>query len=86
MARPIVAGLLAAALLIGGAAHARAQRTSADYTEPYQRRAFAIYKTIVEMRTAEGQGRVPAMAAYLADQFRQGGLVTPSRCGDVVVV
>lgn len=76
MARPIVVGVLAAALLIGGAAHARAQRTSADYTEPYQRRAFAIYKTIVEMRTAEGQGRVPAMAAYLADQFRQGGFPT----------
>ena len=73
MSRLIVTGLLCVALTLASAPLALAQRTSADYTEPYQRKAFEIYRTIVGMRTAEAQGKVPAMAEYLAEQFRQGG-------------
>ena len=50
-----------------------AQDASADYTLPHQRKALEIYRTIVGFRTAAGQGQVPKMAEYLADQFRQGG-------------
>ena len=62
-----------AALLGALAAPAAAQPTAASYTQPYQRKAFEIYRTIVGMRTAAGQGMVPAMAEYLAGQFRAGG-------------
>lgn len=50
-----------------------AQDASAGYTQPYQRKALEIYRTIIGFRTAAGHGQVPALAAYLADQFRQGG-------------
>lgn len=50
-----------------------AQDSSAAYTEPYQRKALEIYRHIVGIRSAEGQGRVPEVARYLADQLRQGG-------------
>ncbi len=52
---------------------AGAQHSSADYTQPFQRKALEIYRSIVAMRTAAGQGKVPAMAEYLAEQFREGG-------------
>jgi acetylornithine deacetylase/succinyl-diaminopimelate desuccinylase-like protein len=70
------------ALVAGPAVPAAAQGTSAGYTQPYQRKALDVYRTIVGMRTAAGQGKVPAMAAYLADQFRQGGFPA----GDVHVL
>lgn len=50
-----------------------AQDSSADYTEPYQRKALEVYRTIIGYRTAAGHGQVPAMARYLAEQFRRGG-------------
>lgn len=50
-----------------------AQTSSAEYTEPHQQQALALYRTIIGMRTAEGQEMVPTMAAYLADQFRAAG-------------
>ncbi|WP_419935893.1 hypothetical protein [Candidatus Palauibacter sp.] len=50
-----------------------AQDASADYTEPYQRQAFEIYRTAIGFRTAAGHGQVPALARYLADEFRAGG-------------
>jgi carboxypeptidase PM20D1 len=65
--------LAAAALVLGCPWAAAAQDSSADYTEPYQRRAVEIYRTLIGMRTAAGHGQVPAAAAYLADVFRQGG-------------
>ncbi|MEJ2204656.1 MAG: M20/M25/M40 family metallo-hydrolase [Gemmatimonadota bacterium] len=61
------------ALAIGLPAVLSAQDSSADYMEPYQRRALEIYRTLVGMRTAASHGQVPAAAAYLADVFRQGG-------------
>jgi acetylornithine deacetylase/succinyl-diaminopimelate desuccinylase-like protein len=49
------------------------QDSSSDYTEPYQREALDIYRTIIGYRTAAGHGQVPAVANYLADRFREGG-------------
>jgi acetylornithine deacetylase/succinyl-diaminopimelate desuccinylase-like protein len=50
-----------------------AQGTSAAYTEPYQRRALEIFRTSIGYRTAASHGQVPALAAYLADRFRESG-------------
>ena len=52
---------------------AEAQDRSADYTEQYQQRALEIYRTSIAYRTAASHGQVPALASYLADQFRAGG-------------
>jgi carboxypeptidase PM20D1 len=67
-----------AAVLAVATAHASlsAQDSSADYTQPYQQKALEIYRHIVGIRSAEGQGKVPEVAQYLADQFRQGGFPT----------
>jgi carboxypeptidase PM20D1 len=66
------AALCLVSFAVFGAAPA-AQDASAGYTQPYQRKALEIYRTIIGFRTAEGHGQVPAMANYLADQFRQSG-------------
>ena len=68
-------GLVAAVLLSGVLSGAQAQTPdeSSYYTEPYQEKALEIYRQIVGWRTAKGHGQVPEMAAYLADQFRDGG-------------
>ncbi|MEZ4417254.1 MAG: M20/M25/M40 family metallo-hydrolase [Gemmatimonadota bacterium] len=50
-----------------------AQESSADYQAPYQQQALEILRTIVGVRSAEGFGRVPEVAEYLAGQFRAGG-------------
>ncbi|MFK7916050.1 MAG: M20/M25/M40 family metallo-hydrolase [Pseudomonadales bacterium] len=49
------------------------ERTSADYKEPYQQQALAIYRQLISYRSAAGHGKVPAVAEFLAEQFRQGG-------------
>ena len=48
--------LLLLALLVA-ALPAAAQTRSADYTEPHQRQALELYRTLVETRTAAGHGR-----------------------------
>jgi len=50
-----------------------AQDSSAAYTEPYQQQALDIYRTIIGYRSSATHGRVPEVAAYLADQFKAGG-------------
>ncbi len=50
-----------------------AQDRSVDYIEQYQERALEIYRTSIAYRTAASHGQVPALASYLADQFRAGG-------------
>ena len=50
-----------------------AQDSSSDYTAPYQRKALDVYRTAIGYRTAATHGQVPALAEYLADQFRSGG-------------
>ncbi len=64
---------ITAVVLLFAPCVASAQDSSADYTEPYQQRALEIYRTIIGYRTAAGHGQVPAVANYLADQFRAGG-------------
>lgn len=71
MRRTLAAFLCLLALTL--AAPVVAQDASADYTQPHQRKALEIYRTIVGFRTAAGHGQVPKMADYLAGQFRQGG-------------
>ena len=61
----------AAALLLPGPL--LAQDSSADYREPYQQQALEIYRTLIGYRTAASYGQVPAVASFLADQFRAGG-------------
>jgi carboxypeptidase PM20D1 len=46
---------------------------SADINMPFGQKAFEIYKTSVEMRTADGQHQVPVLARYLASEFKKGG-------------
>ncbi|WP_425154644.1 M20/M25/M40 family metallo-hydrolase [Candidatus Palauibacter sp.] len=71
-----VAVALATAAAPPAAPGLAAQDASADYTEPYQRQAFEIYRTAIGFRTAAGHGQVPALARYLAGEFRAGGFPT----------
>jgi acetylornithine deacetylase/succinyl-diaminopimelate desuccinylase-like protein len=41
---------------------------------PHEAQARTIYERIISFRTAEGQGQVPAMAQYLADTLKAGGV------------
>lgn len=52
---------------------AAAQDSSADYTGDYQLDALAMFREVVAMRTAEGHGKVPEMAAYLQQAFLDAG-------------
>lgn len=67
MIRTIIAAATAAAVLLGVAAGASRQLTANEA------KALEIYRTIIGMRTAKGQGNVPAMAAYLAGEFKAAG-------------
>jgi acetylornithine deacetylase/succinyl-diaminopimelate desuccinylase-like protein len=40
---------------------------------PFGNKAFEIYKTAVELRTAKGHNQVPKLANYLASEFQKGG-------------
>ena len=55
------------------AMQAHAQDSSAGYTSDYQRAALAMFRDLIAMRTAEGHGKVPAMAAYLEQEFLAAG-------------
>lgn len=46
---------------------------AAPAPEAVRSQARDIFKQVVAFRTSEGLGQVPAMANYLADQFRQAG-------------
>jgi carboxypeptidase PM20D1 len=63
---------LAAASCVAATA-AVAQNRSVDYAEPYQRHALEIFRASIAFRSATPHGQVPALADYLADQFRDGG-------------
>jgi len=52
---------------------AYSQSSSADYTADYQKTALEIYRHIISIRSAAGHGKVPEVANYLADRFRDGG-------------
>lgn len=57
---------LALGLMFGSAASAQ--------DAPHQRQARAIYERLISFRTAAGHGQVPAMAAYIAETLRAGGV------------
>jgi carboxypeptidase PM20D1 len=75
-------GVLAVAVPLVFAAPLAAQDASMRYTEPYQRQALTIFRTSIGYRTAASHGQVPALAAWLAEQFREGGF----SAGDVHVL
>ena len=52
---------------------ATARDHSSYYNEPYQKKALEIYRTSIGFRTAASHGQMPALANYLADEFRAGG-------------
>ena len=52
---------------------ATAQDSSSDYTSDYQREALTMFRDVVAMRTAAGQGKVPEMATYLQREFLDAG-------------
>ena len=69
---------LIAAALLSTAAVAAAQTTpaAAPYAAPTDRwhvKAHEIYEHAIDTPTVQGRGQVPALAQYLADQFRAGG-------------
>ena len=64
--------LVALTLFIYSSA-AYSQSSSADYTAEYQKSALEIYRHIISIRSAAGHGKVPDVANYLADRFRNGG-------------
>jgi len=47
--------------------------TAYDKEAAHNQKAFEIYKTAVEMRTAKGQNMVLKLAEYLAGEFEKGG-------------
>ena len=70
--------LIAAALLSTTANVAAAQSpAAAPYTVPTDRwhaKAHEIYEHAINTPTVQGRGQVPALAQYLQEQFRAGGL------------
>lgn len=65
--------VIAAVALLSSASAAHSQAKSSDYTADYQQTALEIYRHIISIRSAAGHGKVPEVANYLADQFRNGG-------------
>lgn len=43
-------------------------------TAPHERQAHAIFDRLISFRTAAGHGQVPAMANYIAETLRSGGV------------
>lgn len=68
--RSLISRAMAALLLPASLA---AQDSSGDYGEPHQERALEIYRTVIGFRSAASHGQVPALAGYLAEEFRRGG-------------
>ena len=54
----------------------------AAQTAPHQVQARQIFERVVAFRTAQGQGQVPAMANYLAETLKAGGIPA----GDIVLL
>jgi acetylornithine deacetylase/succinyl-diaminopimelate desuccinylase-like protein len=46
---------------------------AADFDAPYQQQARELFQRAIAFKTEIGQGQVPKLAAYLADQFRAAG-------------
>ncbi len=64
-----VSGVLAA-MVLSGVGFAASQ---ADEKSDHAAKTLEIYRTVIGMRTAKGQGNVPKMAAYLASELKAAG-------------
>ncbi len=63
--------------LLGLTAFLAAQPTAAaDRNSPEGKEALEIYRSIVEIPTVKGRGKVPTMAKFLASRFRQAGFAS----------
>ncbi|MGH8231693.1 MAG: M20/M25/M40 family metallo-hydrolase [Steroidobacteraceae bacterium] len=58
-------------LLIGGLVPG--VTAAANFDAPYQQQARELFQRAIAFKTEIGQGQVPKLAAYLADQFRAAG-------------
>ena len=58
-------------LLVAGSV--MAQDSSESYSADYQREALEMFRHVISLRTAEGHGKVPEMAEYLAALFIDAG-------------
>lgn len=67
MVKELVTGVVLGALALTAGA------TAADRDAPHNRKAFEIYKTAVEMRTAKGHEQVLNLANYLASELQAAG-------------
>jgi acetylornithine deacetylase/succinyl-diaminopimelate desuccinylase-like protein len=61
-------------MLASAAALAVPAAAAAQTGAPHEAKALAMYEKVVSFRTAKGHGQVPAMASYIADQLRAGGV------------
>jgi len=71
MIKQLLAGTALAAALVTTPLAAPVSATDKD--TPHNKKAFEIYKTAVEMRTAQGHKLMPKLAEYLASEFEKGG-------------
>lgn len=71
--KPLSSCILGLVLSLGftSTAHAQSPTTAERTTDEIK--ALEIYRTIIEMRTAPGLGKVPEMAAYLAGELKAVG-------------
>jgi len=70
---PMIRAALTTLTLLFGCTVVHAQTSSADYNADYQKTALEIYRHLISIRSAAGHGKVPEVANYLADRFRDGG-------------
>lgn len=64
---------IAPALLAASAFFLAAPLASAEERTAFEQQAREIYQTVVEVRTAKGQGKVPEVVDYLVRELRAGG-------------
>ncbi|UHQ20125.1 M20/M25/M40 family metallo-hydrolase [Lysobacter sp. KIS68-7] len=70
MSRTLLSALIALAIAAPCAAATNAKTT----LTPEQARGREIYSKLISYKTSEGNGQVPVMAAWLAQQFRDAGI------------
>jgi acetylornithine deacetylase/succinyl-diaminopimelate desuccinylase-like protein len=66
--------LFAAAALVATAAAAQPPAAAPSQPDRWHAKALEIYRHAIETPTVQGRGQVPALANYLAEQFRAAGL------------
>jgi carboxypeptidase PM20D1 len=69
-------------MMMAAAAAALASPAAAQRGAPHEAEARAILEKLVSFRSAQGHGQVPAMAGYIADTLKAGGVPA----GDIVTL